>query len=187
MGQVETRAAVKARLQSEGRWKEALAYRESLKAQEVPPAEAYLRMVEAFPPLPNGQAATPSTNGAPAPETPPVKRRKRLLRHQGRVNMYLDIIWVYTRLPENTDVRRPPSPGALAFLEWARREPGQFFKLFLAKFITEEGWREFVYQLKNWQDGELELTDAVYEFLPPDEDKEEPAEEHAPAGTRAPA
>jgi hypothetical protein len=62
MPQQETRAAVKARLRAEGRWKLALAFRDSLKEQGVPPAEAYRRMVEQFPPLPNGQPA-PATNG----------------------------------------------------------------------------------------------------------------------------
>ncbi len=182
MGQVETRAAVKARLQSEGRWKEALAYRDSLKAQDVPPAEAYRRMVEAFPPLLNGQAA-PSTNMMAAPETPPVKRRRRLLRHQGPINLYLDVMWAYAHLPENTDIRRPPSPGALTLLEWARRSPDQFFKLYLAKFITEEGWRDFVYQLNNWlEDDEFVPTEGVWEFVRPLEDHEkESAEPHAPA------
>jgi hypothetical protein len=183
MGQLETRTTAKARLQSEGRWKEALAYRESLKAQDVPPAEAYRRMVEAFPPLSNGPAAAPSRNGAAAPEPPPARRRKRLLRHQGPVNLYLDILWVYVHLPENTDIRRPPSPGALSLLEWARRHTDQFFKLYLAKFITEEGWSDFVYQLNNWLDNdEFVPAEGIWDFVRPLEDHEkEAAEPRAPA------
>jgi hypothetical protein len=178
----ESRAAAKARLQAEGRWKQALAFREALKKQGVAPAEAFQQMLVRFPQLPdtNGQSAAP-TNGQPAPPTDgappqspatPRRRRRRLLYHQGPINLYLDVMWVYAHLPENTDIRNPSSPGALTLLEWARREPGQFFKLYIAKFLTEEGWREFVCDLKHFHESDLELTDAVMEFLGPLEDAE---------------
>ena len=76
MAQRETRAAAKVRLQAEGRWKEAIAFRDALKAQGVAPAEAWGRMVEAFPPLANGQTAVAPPVEAAVPESAPVKRRR---------------------------------------------------------------------------------------------------------------
>ncbi len=182
MAQAATRAALKVQLQAQGLWDHFKKARDAHQAAGATPREAREKALRELQFLaPNGQAAapangpadTPSTNGAAAPATPPARRGKRLLRHEGPVNLYLDVMWVYVHLPENTNIRRPPSPGALALLEWARRHSDQFFKLYLAKFITEEGWRDFVYQLNNWFDNdEFVPTEGIWDFVRPLEDHE---------------
>jgi hypothetical protein len=136
MGQLETRAAVKARLQGEGRWKEALAYRDSLKEQGVVPAEAYRRMVEAFPSLANGQAA--STNAVPESEPPPVKRRRRKGKC-GRFDLPRDTAWAYLNFDQDPDTLVAPNAGARELLRWARADPSSFFKTFLPRMLPKGG------------------------------------------------
>jgi hypothetical protein len=132
MSQLETRAAVQERLRAEGRWDEALAFRESLKKQGVSPAEANRQMLERFPRLPatNGPAAA-QTNGAPAP--PPVKRRRRGKR--GRMDLKADVTFCYLNIDQDPDSVVAPNAGAKEMLKFARANPTRFFTTFVAKLL----------------------------------------------------
>jgi hypothetical protein len=133
MGHLETKAAVKERLQAEGRWKPALDFWESLKGQGVPPAEAHRRMVEAFPALPN-QTVLPVE--AAVSDSAPVERPRRRRRRKGGESNDLrrDVEWVYSHLTETND-RGAPSEGARSLWTWAKTDPGAFFRAFVAKLM----------------------------------------------------
>jgi len=114
MAQKETRAAAKVRLQAEGRWKEALSLRERLKAEGVLPAEAWRRMLEAFPPLPPGQSAA-ATPAEAVPESPPVKRRRCRACERNRgtpFNWEVAVTWVVAHLDPRYGDRGCPGPSA---------------------------------------------------------------------------
>jgi hypothetical protein len=135
MGHVETKAAVKERLQAEGRWKPALDFRESLKEQGVPPAEAHRRMVETFPPLPAGQAPTLPVAAVGGDSAPVERPRRRRRRKGGESNdLRRDVEWVYSHLTEPDD-RGAPSEGARSLWTWAKTDPGAFFRAFVAKLM----------------------------------------------------
>lgn len=67
----ETKSGLRRRLQAEGRWPEALAYREGLKRQGVEPREAHRRTAARFQPLdgtrtayrPHWRASEPKPGG----------------------------------------------------------------------------------------------------------------------------
>jgi hypothetical protein len=136
----ETREAAKLRLQKEGRWKEALAYREQLKKDGVSPAVAHGRMLQRFPPLAaDGQPVpcpSPSGDTPPAPAQP-VKRRRRK-RKPDKMDLLADVNWVYLNLSDPDD--KPPgapTPGALGLLKWARSDTASFFRTFVVKLLPK--------------------------------------------------
>jgi hypothetical protein len=140
MAQSSTKSAVKERLRAEGRWKEALAFREGLKAQGVAAADAYARMLEAYPPLAAGKAAVASAVEDAVPEEPPVKRRRRRRKRKlGRLNWRSEVEWVYLNLSSDGEPDDAPTGGAEAMLEWARQHPGEFFRTFVMKLLPREG------------------------------------------------
>jgi hypothetical protein len=150
---MESKAAAKARLQAEGRWKPALKYRESMKAEGKTPDEAHALMVAAFPPLKDGPrpAAAPAIAPAqesggpeqasgflgltPAPEAPPAKKRRRRRRPGARIDWRRDAEWVYENMAEDQHDGRPPSNGALALLAYAKLNPSEFFRSFAARLL----------------------------------------------------
>jgi hypothetical protein len=132
---MESREAVKLRLQSEGRWKEALAFREGLKSEGVNPREAYRRMVEAFPA--GTDPNIPSQNGAPAmPANNPSPPPKRRIKKRQKVNLRADLLWVYENLTQPDD-RGAPSEGARSMWAWAKRNPDAFYRTLAAKVLKE--------------------------------------------------
>jgi len=133
----ETRAAVKERLRAEGRWAEALAYRERLKAEGVPPAEAWVRMLAEFPPLAVGQAGTPP---AEATKYPPVKRRRRCPECKRNKDKPFDwrtaVVWVFFNLNRKRP-RACPWPLCVPMLEYARKNENVFFERWLGNLPRE--------------------------------------------------
>ncbi|HKI32958.1 MAG TPA: hypothetical protein VKA46_13990, partial [Gemmataceae bacterium] len=119
----------------------ALAYRERLKAEGVPAAVAYERMLAAFPPLATGGAGPspplpqPQTPGAPSNSEAQPARRRRRRRSQGRIDWTREILWVYDHLTEGSGERGAPSDASPALLAWARKNPDDFFKTFVARLV----------------------------------------------------
>jgi hypothetical protein len=142
MSGVESKAAAKARLQADGRWRQAVRHRESKKAQGMSPAEAHASMVTAFPPLatngqPTAASAPPIVPGSErdsAGEAPAKRRRRRGKR--GPLDLRADIEWCYLNMHEEPEALAAPNGGALALLRWARANPGEFLKAFVAKLLS---------------------------------------------------
>jgi hypothetical protein len=140
----ETRAAVKLRLQAEGRWDSAKDFRDGQKAAGVAPAEAWRQMVAAFPPLMSAgqQGESPSSCSAlqdgappvPTPEPSSVKKRRRKRRSGQSVQWRDEAEWVYLSMGEDNHDGHPPSSGALAMLKWAKANPAEFFRS-LSRFV----------------------------------------------------
>jgi hypothetical protein len=133
----ETRAALKARLQGENRWDQYKNVREAHRAAGASPAEAREKAMLEFQPQSNNQPAALATNGT-APEPSPAKRRRRRRRKASRCNVPGDVRWVYANLDYEPDPREAPSGGAMAMLNWAKQNPGDFFKTFLVKLLKGE-------------------------------------------------
>jgi hypothetical protein len=141
MSGVESKAAAKARLQADGRWKAAVRLREGLKRQGLSPAEAHARMVAAYPPLDsNGQPAAANTppimpGGALDSDGEAQTKRRRRRGKSGPLDLRTDVEWCYLNLHADADALVAPNSGALELLKWAQSHPGEFLKAFLAKLL----------------------------------------------------
>jgi hypothetical protein len=142
MSGVESKAAAKARLQAEGHWRQAVRHRESKKAQGMSPAEAHASMVVAFPPLatsgqPSDASAPPIIPGsAPDAISEAHAKRRRRRGKRGPLDLRTDVVWCYLNMHEEPDTLAAPNGGALALLTWARANPGEFLKTFMAKLLS---------------------------------------------------
>jgi hypothetical protein len=140
MAKLESKAAAKKRLQAEGRWKEAVAFREGLKKQGVSPAEAHQRMVQQFQPLNGDRTEYSPPMRAERGEEPSVpvngSRPRRWRNKKHRVDWRRDVEWVYQNL-DRSEPRGAPSAGALAMHAWARGHQAEFFANFVLKALTK--------------------------------------------------
>jgi hypothetical protein len=140
MAKLESKAAAKKRLQAEGRWQEAVAFREGLKKQGVSPAEAHRQMVEKFQPINGVETVYSPPIRAEEGGSPPVpingSRPRRWRNKKHRVDWRRDVEWVYQNL-DRLEPRGAPSAGALAMHGWARGHQAEFFAQFVVKALPK--------------------------------------------------
>jgi hypothetical protein len=150
----ETWDQFKARVQAEGRWREAIGCRDRHKAEGKTPAEARVLTTAAFPPLADGKSPTPtaavllpSSAGAEPPAADsPTQERAVKRRWKGREGTRLDILgaitWAANNMDLDPDTLIAPSALAGALQRFARRQPDDFLKTYLPKLLPKDGSRD---------------------------------------------
>ncbi len=125
-------------------------------------AEAWRRMVEAFPPLPKPEVPDAGQDDAPAEVAEMLDRRD-----DAPPDLVRDTLWVYEHL-EHKAVRADsaPSRGARALLRWAREYRSRFFESFLPKAMAAKSkdaveQKHVEYEGKNIQQIRAVLTKFV--------------------------
>ena len=139
-----SKGEIRKRLQLSGHWKEAIKFREHLKAETMVPEVAWARMEAHFMPLYESWAlknmdlvvAAAQAEEAPEPGAPPTAARHRRAFRAGRPNLREDCDWIYLHLdtPEN-QLPAPPSAGALAALFHYRTHRKEFYELYFARLL----------------------------------------------------
>lgn len=124
----ESKAELTDRLRREGRWEDFKRRREALKAQGMPPSDAWAVVADEFPALetkqPGGAARTVDL---------------RALKGKPAVSVVQAAAWAFEHL--DTDWIEPadaPSAGAWSMREWARSSMtarSEFYRTFVAKLV----------------------------------------------------
>jgi len=138
----ETRAEAMHRLQREGRWEEASAYRQEVRKQQRAAGKtkakagqiAWQMMAERF--LPLGAAQGTQVDGSDGLSYQQLDELLRRTAGQG-VDLIRDVFWTFENLA-NTDVAAEdaPSMGAWSLLEWAKNHRNYFYERLLPKALT---------------------------------------------------
>src|SRR5262249_27693585 len=142
----------------------------------------------AYPPLATNELATaplapPSMPGdapAPAGQAPAKRRRRRGKR--GPLDLRADVAWCYLNMHEEPDTLAAPNGGALALLRWARANPGEFLKTFMAKLLSSGTKPPKDKPEEEPEDRSLEMLRKALAGT----DEQQPTE-RAPAGASGPA
>ena len=152
----ETRAEAMHRLQREGRWEEASAYRQEVRKQQRVQGKtkakagqiAWQMMAERFPPLGAGQGTqVAGSDGLSSEQFDELLRRTA---GQG-VDLIRDVLWTYENLANtNAAAEDAPSMGAWSLLEWARNYRNHFFERLLPKALTAKE-RQGETRKKRWR------------------------------------
>jgi len=130
----ESKITITARLQREGRWPEASAYKDSQIAEcrgegmtrAQANTEGWRRMREKYPPLPPPEELHTDNDEASAEDV-----ADAFPLFDGKsADLKTDVLWCYSNFANRTV--RPadaPSAGAWAMLEWARSSRNKFFEI----------------------------------------------------------
>jgi hypothetical protein len=105
-------------------------------------AEAWRRMVEAFPPPPKPEVPGAGQDDAPAEVAEMLDRLD-----DAPPDLVRDTLWAYEHL-EHKGVKpdSAPSRGACSLLTWARDYRNRFFEAFLPKAMAAKGKDEFEHE-----------------------------------------
>lgn len=142
----ESKIVATRRLQQEGRWEEASAYKDAqiaelrasgLKRAEAQ-AEAWKRMTDQFPPL-EKTSSQPEDSEAVAEASigPTVEALLAGVESDVPPDLSRDVSWVFQVLDQpDIDSESVPSRSALSLLIWARENKNRFFEVLLPKVAT---------------------------------------------------
>lgn len=147
----EGKAAATNRLRKEGRWDEASAYkdqvraelkREGMKAEEAK-EESWRRMIEASPPLPPVPGPTESERFSPLASLYADEIAELAQERAGKTPRPVDVLrdfrWVYENLfREDVRPKNAPSLGAWNLWEWAHQNVDEFYTSYLPKIMRME-------------------------------------------------
>jgi len=195
MAATETRKAFKARVQAEGRWDEAIRFREAARSRlgtEHPEwdykrisREAWSMMFETFPPArsksapPSGRRESPAVDAAARSNELPagnaqaeqIARSKLLEAALGlseRGGVQEDTEWVYQNLDvpwDGIEVASVPSPGGVALLKQAKKDRKWFLQTYHAKLLPMKS----KFESEGWFEADdsriREMADEVREEL----------------------
>jgi hypothetical protein len=143
----ESKIVATNRLVREGRWEEASAFRDRVRAQlraegknrRQAAEEAWQAMLEAFPPdtAPATAVDSPSTDNTNTDEMIPQSVV------DGSPDFVGDILWVYSNLEaKRVTFADAPTPGAWNLLKWAREYRNRFFEQLVPKAIASKQQQE---------------------------------------------
>lgn len=137
---MESKIVATRRLQTEGRWIEASAFKDEtikqLRSGGMKKAAAgetaWKRMIEKFPPLNKTEGDLPSSQKGAADLQ--IEKLMQVASHQVPTNFTADVQWVYQHLDcHDLSTSNVPSSSALSTLKWARSNRTRFFENLLPK------------------------------------------------------